>query len=261
MLALLLLVPPPIDGEQAMAIARRFLRDAGHSQPYALNHLDEDRNRANRGGWRIGLESGPQFATVVLNRQGVVTFMSFGHLQTRPRPQTRDQAMALTTALGRKVAPGFQFRTGLVGNGANEQTMVDLDALVAGRPLFNLNPHYGLRVQCRGGQIVWYERVLNLPKPNATRARIPAEQALGLLRAYALKSTQDGIARLLKPDWPERNRLEAELGFYKFKDQPTARLVWRGNVFSAPQRRLGALRLYVDALTGKAIPPDDPSMG
>lgn len=261
MLALLFLGPPSIDGEQAASIARRFLRDAGHSQPYGLSHLGQDSGPENRGGWRVGLESGPNFATVTLDRKGTVTYMSFGQGRGKPKPQTRDQAIAIANAFGRKVAPTYQFQVGNVGNGPNEQTLVDLDVLVTRRSFFNINPHYGLRVQCRGGQIVWYQRVLDLPKPNATQARISASQALVSLRAYAQKATQDGIARLLKPDWPQKNLVEPELGFYKFQGEATARLVWRANVLSDRRHRLGSLRIYVDALTGKTIPPDDPAMG
>ena len=78
--------------------------------------------------------------------------------------------------------------------------------------------------------------------------------------------TVGGTGYLYGPSWRYTPSLVPELGYYKFKNEDKARLVWLAHMWMqfdkrVPATEAGTLRMLCDAVTGELVWPDDPGMG
>ena len=128
------------------------------------------------------------------------------------------------------------------------------------RIFFNLNPTYALTVQIdRDSEALeYFLPSAPLPEVNARTAVVTSGDAVAKISAWAREHEKSRPTVQSPFSGPET--VQPELGYYKRKGQPAARLVWRGQrVRNLGGRtiRVGAPEIFVDALTGDLIAPDD----
>ena len=259
---------PNLDGEAAVEKAQWLLAKLGVSEPTRLESLQDHHYVTKNKCWAMGLSLPHGKVTVVLDaRTGQALF-----IQTEPMPavssanristpeQTR-RANALLHTLGydRDVKLG-PFHAA----DAHGPTCALFYRTAHGLPFFNLNPTYGhqLWFDPGTGAINYLLPSPTLPEVNAWRPNISATAAVAKISAWAgdrvrRKHHDFRVAETQGP-------LTPELGYWKFEKQTTARLVWRATPYVTNRGKvieMGAYRVFVDALTGEVVEPDDPLMG
>lgn len=138
-----------------------------------------------------------------------------------------------------------------------------------GRPLFNLNPFWGVLMTFDPGrqELLSYLRQLDLPPASSTTPRVSGEAARTKLVAWAKSHARTNtVAGWLAEQLPGSTRTpRIELGYYRFKNQRGADLVYRLQVAMRDERGkehdLGSIPVYVDARTGALRDHDDPLTG
>jgi hypothetical protein len=136
--------------------------------------------------------------------------------------------------------------------------------LLHGLPFFNLNPNYGpvLSISQPPSEAIVFYASPELPPINTWRPKVKPSGALEkLIRWGHERALKRGLPAAVDPS---QGDLVAELGYWKPTKQANARLVWRATKYSTVNGRrygMGALRMFVDAITCDFIEPDDPAWG
>jgi hypothetical protein len=245
-----LLAPPGIDGERAVEIARQFMREAGYAEGVVLDKLVPF-SRKLLSDWQVVFDVEGDRASLHIDGDGTVQSMSYFRRRPFSKELTKAQTMEAIRALAQRQAPAFRFR-------ADPNELGNLDALVGDRTFLNSQPRWGLRMEFRAGRLSYFRRSLDLPKIGAIEPRVSPSDAEKAFREYALSTESDRSARSLQPDRPGGpDRLVVDLGYYKFTSEATARLVYRGRAFNAPESNPDSLNILIDAVTGEKIAPDN----
>ena len=184
-----------------------------------------------------------------------------------PKPETTRLAQKLVALMGAR-GP-YKARNYTVGT-AEPSAMVWFDCVLNGHTFFNLNPTYAYRVDFDRitGELNNFFSPPPLPPTNARIPKMQSEEAGKKLEHWGKTHyrTGGGATYLYGPSWHEIITLVPELGYYKFKSEPFARLVWQGALWTQmnakfPKTESGKIRVFLDATTGELITPDDPGMG
>lgn len=250
----LLAVGRALDGQDAVEAARKFLQRMNAPKVAGLAGLSEQDGKGwgQKGQvWRVGFElaEGGAFS-VLMDTKGTVFYAS-GAGKKGPNLDevtARKDAEALMSKVPDAVPVRFQ----AISRGEEEGASARFDAVFDGKRFFNQNPAYGYFLSFdRKGRLTWFGRTDRLPVVSTHRVKISRSAAVEILT----KVWNDS-----KPGpWPDPRYVEAELGFFLVKGEPTARLVWHGEVFTGPrsqQRQFTTLSTFADATTGELIKGD-----
>ncbi len=152
---------------------------------------------------------------------------------------------------------------------ADPEAMVYFDSVLNGHTFFNLNPTYGYRIDFnrQTGEVLNYFAPPPIPPVKERVPKIKANEAVKRFEHWGKTHyrTGGGATYLYGPSWHEIITLVPELGYYKFKNESYARLVWQGALWTQmnaqfPKTESGKIRVLLDAITGELIPPDDPGI-
>jgi hypothetical protein len=269
-----------IDGEAAVQIVRQFAHTAGFGgnlQVTGLSQIDGERWRIGKGMFE-NVEITLQDKRVIrsfVSSKGVIHLFQLiqpGHesLQSNdPLPKGKD-VVGMARRVLAAAHPTGNYTLRPFGQGLwGPFRSVFFDMTVAGHPFFNLNPTYAYNINLdgRSGQVNWFSRPPEIPRVTATEPKIPSNSALALLEHWARTHYIHGmgVTSMFAPTSPWHPTTTAELGYFKFQKEPKARLVWEAHVWThirnSPSTEGGLLRMYVDAVTGELISPDDPGIG
>lgn len=257
--------------DRAIELARKALAAAGESAELFLDGLGKGPGGVfgNEDVWKMGFRIRPDagYNVQIDSRTGsLLLFTCTSNLQpTAPLISPGEATRMLALQLLRRLVPTEPVGapTMIVGVGAG----AEFPRLKNGHPFFNENPFFGYRITFHSdsGRLVGFERSPDLPPVNAANSRVTAGEALNKLETFgrAHVAPQGSPAKLNDPrsGWI---RLEPQLGYFKYRSEPKARLVWQG-MRMAPSGKLkeaqyGPLRVFVDALSGKLLVPDDPAI-
>ncbi len=162
----------------------------------------------------------------------------------------------------------YEFRPLPTGQSGSD-VMCYFDVTVNGHKFFNLNPTYGYRVDLNvdRGELTYFSRPSVTPSVVASEPKISSAKAASMLRHWAKTHYIHGmgVASMYGPQGNWRPSEVVELGYFKFEKERKARLVYQAHVWTHfmnnPSTEAGIIRMYVDAVTGELIAPDDPGMG
>lgn len=251
--------------EQAVQIARETLGKLGVRYPLHLQGLQTLKGNdwsisfsvTANGGYFIDIDS-----ETGTTKQISATLQMLPSQIADPRNSASEK---LAYKLLRTLVPEGPVAPPAIGWGQGADAI--FLSLEKGRPFFNLNPTYGYSIGYwpEKGMLLHFTTCPELPPVNAMSPRVSAAAAGKKLEAYGRSHiADDGVAKSLYDSQFGSGRLQPQLGYYKFKDEDKARLVWQGMALQRAGKKEwegGAMRMYVDAVTGEMIAPDDPGMG
>jgi len=268
-----------IDGEDAVRIARQFAQKAGIRAKLALTHVSEVDGKPwgfGPGKYKVVGFAYPdkRWAQAYVSLKGEIYLFQV----VDPDPSNRLQSVNLhypnlDAIAMRLLKAGHPTETCALRPWPTGQSgtsvMAYFDITVAGKKFFNLNPTYGYRVDFYPptAELTYFSRPGQIPAVVATVPKVPEAKAMAVLEHWARTHyrTGRGYPTMFAPGSPWNPTVSPELGYYKFKSEPEARLVWEAHVWThikqAPSMESGCLRMFVDAVTGELIEPDDPGMG
>jgi len=271
------------DLSEAGAVTRveRIIRSAGISGDLKLNSCRKIEAKAWGYGdgkiFQVAFDQ-PQkhFVQALIRQDGKLLQIQFlpypGQMNGTARQPNSDTARfarradELVRLFGAK---GNYVRQPFVVGGGNAPTGVQYKNLLNGMRFFNLNPTYGYRVTFQSDSLVPidYFSSPDFPPVIASTAVITKEVAIRKLEHWGKTHYRSGggAAYLYGPDWKVKVELRPELGYYKFANEPKARLVWFAQMWTkfngAPKAvESGYLKMMVDAVTGDLKMVDDPGM-
>jgi len=260
-----------LDGEAAVSEAKKLLARLGVREKTWLDSLDNHHYISKEKCWSVGLASERRFVNIVLDaRTGRVLYLQtlrpptdpafFRASNFPPTPQSTHRLRALLHILGydRDVRLGSDVG---FSHGPYQATFY---RTVHERPFFNLNPTYGhwLWLEPKDGSLRYFLACPPLPPVNASQPTIDGKAAVAKIEAWAHEQARRKGRSL--PQFPSDSDPEPQLGYWKLASEAKARLVWRAARYTRIQGLpygLGSPRMFVDALSGQLVAPDDPLMG
>lgn len=244
---------PILTEDPAVVNARRFMHEVGYRE-----HLTSPMVKTEPSGERrITFRRGQEEVSIVVDAANEVATMFTVDRRRHPKPLSPEAAYARAHFLARKFAPGVGLGFPNFFVGEKGQVVVTLIAKSGGRRFFNEIPTFGMNFGFHGNRLSWFRRNVKLPPVNATQPRISANEAMVRLRTAGKQQT-GRISTMLLTDAVASNKyhLVPELGYFQFKEETQARLVWRGVLFSEwGFYRIEPIPLFVDALTGEFLSP------
>ncbi|AIE84219.1 hypothetical protein [Fimbriimonas ginsengisoli] len=254
-----------IDGEAAKARVRTFARQAGYRDKFeVVNVAQVDGKRWGEGAvtlWTIGLRAASGgWISANVRPDGAISYFCVGGFQHKPLKVVDAERVAWD--LIKAIPHREQLEIDSIGSGESGAG-AQFFLLVNGKRFFNLNPTYGYYITFdpSARQITWFGRQDLPPAVNAKREKISSAAAKSEFLRYAMNPGQyDSVIGLLSPKWPTPMDLTPQLGYYLRKQESKARLVYRGIVSPHGVKAKGArsyLKVFIDALTGERIVPDD----
>jgi hypothetical protein len=252
-----------MDGEAAVEKSGKLLHEMGVTGPITLTKLLVPPTGAPDKNWRLSFDTRFGEADVQLDSEtGKVArfriLIPAQEARYNKPPTSRETAFRARALrlLGYPDGPNTGSNIGFPERGP-------VHVLVHGHPFFNLNPTYAasLAVDPESGLAFEFYGSPPAPPVNASTQLIAAAAALERLRRWGhADALKKGLPKAVDPS----EGVVAELGYWKFKDEPTARLVWRASKYSTVEGHrygLGSLRMFVDALNGQMLKPDDAAWG
>jgi len=254
-----------LDGQAAAERAEAILHKIGVQDSLALSGLSKGDWASKEPSWVVSFSSAHGSGFVGINaRTGSVNRLQVQDSRSKAPKSNRPPTPADSQLTGRIL------RTLGYGKGLDVNSDVGFSGggpfhlLVHGLPFFNLNPNYGPTVSAYDAAaptIIFYAPP-PLPPINAWRPKVEGRIAAEKIRTWAHARAQ--ARHLPAVVDPSVGALTPELGYWKGAQDPVAHLVWRATKYTRIEGRpygLGALRMFVDALTGELIEPDDPAWG
>lgn len=254
-----------LDGQAAAERVEELLQGIGVTGALKLNQLFKGDWSSKEPSWTFSFNTdhGQAFGAINartgrLNRLIVKDDREKRQWSNQPASkEVVKRNRRILSALGYGDGLDARSDVGFAGNGPYH-------ILVHGLPFFNLNPDYGpnLSVSDPPAMAILFYAAPALPPVNEWRPKVSSQRAVEMMRAW-------GHARAQKRDLPaaldpSAGHLVGELGYWKPKNASVARLVWRASKYSTIYGRpygMGAMRIFVDAATGKLVEPDDPLWG
>ncbi len=257
-----------LDGEDAIAKGQKVLAGLGLTEQMPLVSLQNHHYITKEKCWSVtlGTKQGP--VNIVLNAHtGKPLFIQAITTPARTR-LTNLPATSKTSGRAHTLLHQLGYDKDVVmdpiGGVQNGVYSAVFRRTVHGLTFFNLNPTYAhsLWFEPESGAINHFSPSQPLPEVSDWKPKISAKQALAKITAWAaerakIKHRQDAID-------PTFGQPMAELGYWNITGEKTARLVWRGQRVYVTYGRIlpmGAYTVFVDALTGELIVPNDPGMG
>ena len=253
------------DGEAAVAITRRLLRDLNVNGDLSLRTLSGYADPAKDSRWFVCLDSDKGPISVQLDgRTGLALYISqytpnpaiqMAYNQ-HPTPESTERAKTMLHRLGYDRDVTLEARSGF-SNAASTATFY---RKLHGLTFFNMNPTYGnlLMFDPDTGAIHYFNPSPPLPEVNAWKPRVSGQAALKKINLWVENRAQQRHRDL---KLYQRGKQKAELGYWKFKEEAKARLVWRSASFveiDGMPYSTGARDVMVDAVTGDLVEKDDP---
>jgi len=255
-----------IDGETAVARAQRLMRSVGFLEKFTLHSLNEHHYISKEPCWSVGLTSKRGPMTVVLDaRTGRILLMQGGedpaipYASNRPpTPENTRRAWKLLHLLGYNDSVTLAARAGYTNGPIGAIFYRTLHGLT----FFNLNPTYGHRLvmEPKTGAINYFQPSPPLPEVNGWNPEISGPVARKKISLWVERRLQEQHRPKIDTGQTEK----PELGYWKFRGETTARLVWQvaGYInMNGVRYGGGAYRIFVDAMTGDLIEPDDALIG
>lgn len=259
-----------IDGEQAIDTARHLLADVGVKDELTLQALGDHSYVTKEKCWAIEFARPKGKVFIVLDARTGRTLL----LQVIPGLEGEDnhpidgnspptpQGTRRQRALLHRLGYDRQVRLEKEGGFTNSLNIAYFYPTFHNHRFFNINPTYAhvMYVQPENGELVYFLPSPPLPPVNAWQPRLSAAAASRKIMALA-------VERMKRKRFPlplSTEKPVMELGYWKFKKEPEARLVWRLNHYlqvNGLPYRSGSYTIFADALTGEILKPDDPAMG
>jgi hypothetical protein len=267
---------PQIDGEAAAAKVLTFARRVGYREPLELTSTVQTDSAAWLPGtkgklWSVGYRAkGGAWLSANVGQDGKISYFCAQKFPVRPtgrRPFDAKDAERAAWGFIRAIPHRGPLRIDRIAVDPKGAGGAQFHLLVNGRRFYNLNPTYGyyMNFDLSSKRVTWFGSREDVPPVNAVQAKIPARQAYDRFIKYAMNPGQDdSVVGLLSPKWPTKMRLRPDLGYYKWKDEPQARLVYRGVVEPENWKGPGThsmLKAFVDAQSGELLIPDDQGWG
>jgi len=254
-----------LDGQAAVERAEKLLHNIGVKDSLTLTGLGNKDWSTKEPSWLVSFSMPHGGASVGLNaRSGRVNRLSVNHDRS-VRPQGNSAPTVEETWFIHRILSALGYGKDIdFGSDVGFSGWGPFHALVHGRPFFNLNPTYGPTLSAYDPALpsITFYASPPLPPVNAWQPKIQGVVAVEKIRTWAhARAKARGLSPAIDPSVGD---LTAELGYWKVANQPQARLVWRATKYSAIEGRrygLGALRMFVDAVTGELLEPDDPAWG
>lgn len=264
----------PLDGEDIYRAAESELAKLGFRGPRRLVVLDQFPTSTwgypSKTYWSVSYNrpGTKKFIMMNLSPSGrIYTFYNtYGKDSDWPARSTNRFDKVRARFLAQHLLDRFdhhECRFDSIGQGEHILS-ASFDLVVNGRLFFNLNPHYGYTLSWDPAtqEVDTFMSNEVIPPLNSTRPKITQEAARRAFLTYARSSpASDGTAQMLvRPPLPMKSELRVELGYFHWKNERDARLVWHATVGSRYQgvyQQTGPLMVLVDAQTGKLIAPDD----
>jgi hypothetical protein len=255
-----------LDGEQAVQRAREILSRLGRSEELTLQTLDDRHPNSREKQWNLSFSTkrGAVFITLDAHSGQVKNILcpfnpAMVALSNKPpTPAAARRAHFVLRTLGYDKDVRLDSDTGY-RNGLGRATFY---RTIHSLRFFNINPTYAHTVQFEpdSGSVYIFQPCPPLPSVNSWIPRVTAHTALAKIHEWARRrSKQKSRPLIVTP-----GELRADLGYWKFKNEAKARLVWRVvhvmQINGLPYGG-GSYTIFVDALTGQFVEPDDPSIG
>ena len=249
-LAMLLVGPGKIDGEDAIKVARRFLARIGVRGTGGIQALG--RGWRGEGTWSVALAY-PEKRTffVQLTDRGVVYDASA--IRPRRSPNAKRLDVKTTNAKLRAILDRIPDVPPTRPERPPESFYPSRAFLVLrnGLVFFNMNPTYAYRVDIdEDGGFASFSASEPLPPVPSPLPRVSESEAHTRLVAKWGKKEHDG---------PFPQHIVPQLGYYLVKGETVARLVWRGWTYSDRNPLsdgASSIKGFLDANTGALIPPN-----
>ncbi len=259
---------PDLDGEDAIVQAHHQLQSLGFHEKLSLTALMLNAPTVQARRWSVGFRG--KSGSVMLEidaATGRLLFLQGMPAATDPQwtnhpadASTAKRANELIRLLGREK----DARLDPIGSVQNGVYYAQFHKIVHGLTFFNINPTYAdvIMFEPQTGAISYFRASPALPKTIDWTPIVSRERAHARISYWV---TQRAIYKRKAPVFISPSQhIETELGYWKFAKEAEARLVWRDSrvmVTNGKRIDAGAYTIFVDALTGSLVVPDDPSMG
>ncbi len=258
----------PIDGQAALEKAEELLTKTHVQGPFTLHSLRSGPYWEKQMVWSIEFTTSRGAIIVDLDASTALPLRIVAPSHPRddrepdqpPTPESLKRLADTVAALGYKGVFDVGSDVGYKSVPAGARFYVRR----LGHPFFNLNPSYAhsISINQKTGAVEWFGASPTLPPVNVWIPLVDGSVAVRKLQAWghelALKRHTPAIFD------PINKTYVPEVGYWLFKNQSTARLVWRATEYTTMHGNpygLGALRMFVDAVTGELLTPDDPGWG
>jgi hypothetical protein len=253
-----------LDGEAAVARARTILASIGYRQQLTLQSVSMVSDSTARRVWGMTLsgEHG-KFMLTLDPATGKLLWLQTPFMPEAPTyaanppsPATRGLATSYLRVLG------YDSNVQLDDDSGNRAIPYHAVFLLKlnGLRFFNLNPTYAHRLALypASASVVYFRASPALPEIAAWKPAVSADTAMRLISAWAADRAKQHRRQFDAGD------VAPQLGYWKFRSEHSARLVWRAMHYTKIGGRSlqqGPIRVFVDAITGEVIEPDDPARG
>jgi hypothetical protein len=251
--------PTELDGEQAVERARRIAAAVGVRRELVLHSLARVEKGPYEPAWSVWFKINDEHGFVNLSlKTGLPVQIQFPRKVDRPRGGGRptkesvDRAWRTIRALGY----GESVRLDSSGGFTSTPDTAYFYVLRHGLPFFSNNPLYAhmLWFNDERNEVEFFTASPEPPPVNAWKPKVSRADALAKLRSwYEPQMLAKGLGLALA-----RQKPGVELGYWKFRNEATARLVWRmrntETIEGLPYS--DSPNIVVDALTGELFEPD-----